>query len=74
MEQGTGEGIGEALLDFVDKNLGLNIDDVSILGGDSTNTNVGKNEGFIAVVKRKMVTHSTVSFAFLILFGGFLHG
>ena len=74
MEQGTGEGIGEVLLDFVNKNLGLNIDDVSIFGRDSTNTNVGKNEGFIAVVKRKMVTHSTVSFAFLILFGGFLHG
>ena len=50
--RGTGQAIGEAVIDFVEKKPGLNMDDICILGGDSTNANVGKNGGFIAVVER----------------------
>ena len=39
VEWGTGQTIGEAVLDFVEKKPGLDVDDVSIFGGDSTNAN-----------------------------------
>ena len=57
VERGTGQAIGKAVLDFIEKKPGLNAEDVSIFGGDSKNVNVGKNHGFIAsIVRIKGVT------------------
>ena len=51
--EGTGEAIAEGVLDFVTNREGLDINDISILGGDSCNTNTGSKGGAIAQVEKK---------------------
>ena len=54
VERGSGEAIADGILDFVEETPGLDIDDVSIFGGDSTNLNVGRHGGFIAVIEQRL--------------------
>ena len=53
VERGTGEAIGDGLMEFVAQKDGLNMDDITILGGDSTNANTGKHSGAIAHIEHQ---------------------
>ena len=53
VDKGTGEVIGDGIADFIEKKNGLNLEDVTILGCDSTNVNVGKHGGVIAHIEQK---------------------
>ena len=52
-ECGTGEAIADGLLEFIEEKDGIEISDVTILGGDSTNVNTGPKGGVFAHVEKK---------------------
>ena len=54
VDRGTGGNIGDGLTEFVENKPGLNMDDIDILGGDSTNVNVGRKTGVIAYIEKKI--------------------
>ena len=49
---GTGGNISGRLTDFVEKKPGLNMDDIDILGGDSTNVKVERETGVITYIEK----------------------
>ena len=53
VEKGTGEAIADGIIDFIDKKEGLEMEEMKIFGGDSTNVNIGKNIGVIATIEKK---------------------
>ena len=52
-ECGTGEAIADGLLEFIEEKDGIEISDVTILGGDSTNVNTGPKGGVFAHMEKK---------------------
>ena len=50
-KSGSGDDVGQGLLDFVEGKDGLDIDDVDVLGGDSCYGNTGKFGGVFSYVE-----------------------
>ena len=53
-ETSTGEALASEMVKFIDKKPGLNIDDISSIGSDGENTNVGNQNGVISLVEKKL--------------------
>ena len=54
VDRGTGEQIAESLIEFVETKQGLELDDITMIGADSTNVNTGSVGGAIAIMEEKL--------------------
>ena len=53
-QSGSGPGVGQGLVDFVDGQEGLSGDDLEAIGGDSTAVNTGNKGGAFAHIEKKL--------------------